>query len=170
MRTERIRIVPASPAHVGRIATRMRAEDRRECMAKGRDPKTALRLGLRASVWAVTAMADGSPIAMFGVAPVSVVADRGNPWFLGTDAVLRYGREFLLHGPAVVERMQQSFTRLDNSVSISNGPAIRMLERWGFTLEDDPYEVGGVWFVKFWRDENVRSSTARPAHPDRGTA
>lgn len=92
---------------------------------------------------------------MFGIAPVSVVGDRGCPWFLGSDIVLSHGRELLSIGPAVIERMHRSFARLENSVSADNAKAIRLLRRWGFTVEVEPFEVGGMQFVRFWRDTHV---------------
>ena len=150
-----LKLVPASPAHVGWIAGRMREIDRIECAARGHAPKQALRLALRASLWAVTAKIDGRPEAMFGLAPVSVIADRGCPWFLGSDAVLSHGRDLLEIGPEVLGRMHCSFMRLENSVSAGNGKAIRLLRRWGFTLSDDVHEVGGVQFRKFWRKSDV---------------
>lgn len=153
--TDPVKLVPASPGHIGRIANRMREVDKAECAARGHAPKQSLRLGFRASLWAVTAFVDGEPHAMFGVAPVSVIADRGCPWFLGSDAVLSHGRDLLTIGPVVIERMHRSFARLENSVSIENEKAIRLLGRWGFTFSDDVHEVGGVLFRKFWRDGNV---------------
>lgn len=155
MRSERIELVGASPAHVGRIAYRLREIDRIECGVGGRDPKATLRLALRSSTWAVTALLDGVPHAMFGVSPVSLVEDRGSPWFLGSDEVYRHGRELLAWGPRAIGRMHASFRRLENSVSTGNRRAIRLLGRWGFTIERDPFVVGGVEFVRFWRESDV---------------
>lgn len=150
-----MRLVPASPAHVGRLAHRMRPIDVAEVRARGHSPKQSLRLALRASIWSVTALVDGAPHAMFGLSPVSVVADRGCPWFLGSDIVLSHGRDLLSIGPQVIERMHRSFARLENSVSIENDKAIRLLRRWGFTLADEEHEVGGMQFVRFWRETDV---------------
>lgn len=155
MRIEPAKLVPASPAHVGRLAHRMRAIDVAECAARGHAPKQALRLALRSSLWAVTALVEGVPHAMFGLSPVSVVEDRGCPWFLGSDEVLSHGRELLSIGPQVIERMHRSFARLENSVSIENHNAIRLLRRWGFTLADEAHEVGGMQFSRFWRNAHV---------------
>lgn len=155
MRDSGIKLVPASPAHVGRLAHRMREIDRAECAAHGHAPKQSLRLALRASVWAVTALIDGAPAAMFGVTPVSVVADRGCPWLLGSDAVLDHGRDLLTVGPLVLTRMHASFARLENSVSVDNEKAIRLLARWGFSFADEAHEVGGMLFRKFWRESYV---------------
>ena len=152
MKINRIRLVPASPAHVGRIANRLREMDRIECEARGRSAKQSLRRALRASSWAITAFVDERPEAMFGISPVSTIEDRGCPWFLGTDEVFRHGRDMLTIGGSVVAQMHRHSGRLENSVATINEPAIRMLRRWGFTVDDAPFMVGGVEFVRFWRE------------------
>lgn len=153
MRTKaELRIVGASAAHVGRVAHRLRAMDREEIVAKGRDIKSALRLSLASSSWACTATLDGVPHAMFGVCALSLVEDRGRPWFLGSDEVYRHGREMLLYGLHFVDKMHESFRRLENVVSRDNVQAIRLLKRWGFTVDDDVTIAGGVPFVSFWRE------------------
>lgn len=114
-----------------------------------------MRLSLRSSTWAITALIDGDPHAMFGISPISVVEDRGSPWFLGSEQTYQHGRALLDLGPRIIGRMHASFRRLENSVSVDNGRAIRLLRRWGFTIEADPFVVGGVEFVRFWRESDV---------------
>ena len=152
LKTNGVQLVPASPAHVGRIASKMRAIDKAECAARGRAPKAALRLALRSSVWALTAFVDGEPEAMFGISPICTITDRGCPWFLGSDRVMRHGRDMLLIGTEVIEHMHRHSRRLENSVSVDNLAAVRLLRRWGFTIGEQPYERGGIRFVRFWRD------------------
>jgi len=155
MKSDRVDLIAASPAHIGRIANRLREIDRIECGVSGRSPKATLRLALRSSAWAVTALVDGEPHAMFGVTPISLIEDRGSPWFLGSDQVYRHGRELLEMGPRVIARMHAGFRRLENSVSVGNGQAVRLLRRWGFTIGAAPFVVGGVEFVRFWRESDV---------------
>lgn len=147
-----ITFVPASPAHVGRIANRMRAEDRKEAAAFGRSPKEALRLGLRASVIAMTALDDGRPEGIIGLTPVNAIEGVGRPWMLATDAALHCARELLIAGPAIIEAMHRRFRRLENYVSVSNRRAISLLGRWGFQLGDEAMTFGGVEFLPFWRE------------------
>lgn len=129
----------------------MRAEDVRECAAMGHGPKQALRMGLRASIVALTAMVDGRPEAMLGVAPINLMEDLGSPWMLGTDVVMDHGRELLAWGPGIVAGLHRYFARLENLVSADNGKAIRLLRRWGFEVADDVRLIGGVEFVTFSR-------------------
>jgi hypothetical protein len=147
-----IRLVPASPAHVGRIANRMRGIDRQECEAFGRSPKEALRVGLKASSLAWTAIVDGRPEAMFGATPRNAIEGTAIAWFLATDAAFGCARALLTTGPAVIEAMHRRFSRLENMVSTDNDAAIRMLGRWGFELGSDTMTISGVEFRPFWRE------------------
>ncbi|MBB3955937.1 hypothetical protein [Novosphingobium sediminicola] len=146
---DRVSLVPARHAHIGAIARRMRAMDAMECRAFGRDPKTALRVGLANSAQAWTALVDGRPEAMFGVVVNSVLTGDAVPWFLGTDEVYRHGRELLAWGPGMVERLHDSSLTLRNLVSVHNSNAIRLLERWGFTVRKEVIVSGGVAFYPF---------------------
>jgi hypothetical protein len=124
--------------------------DRVECAAFGHSPKQALRRGLIESDMAWTALVDGTPSAMFGLVTVSAIEGLGRPWFLGSDEVYRHGRTMLALGPRVLARMLDSSNHLSSLVSSANGRAIRLLERWGFTVEDDEQVVGGIPFRAFW--------------------
>lgn len=151
-----IDLVRASPAHVGRIANRMRASDMAECAALGLAPKQALRKSLIASVLAYTAKIDGRPEGMFGVTPGNTIEGIGHPWMLATDAAFDCARQLLTAGPGLIALMHRRFRRLENMVSVENERAIRMLGRWGFEVGDEQMMVGGVPFVRFWRDADVR--------------
>lgn len=129
-----IELVPASPVHIGPIATRMREMDRIECQAMGRTPKQALRAGLYTSDDCVTALVDGSPEAMFGRVIESALGGRGTPWFLGTDKVYRHPRAMLSIGPQIIASWGDSTPIMANLVARSNVRAIRMLRTWGFTI------------------------------------
>lgn len=144
-----IRLVPAQFKHVGRIARNIREIDRVECEAFGRTPKEALRHGIinSAKVW--TALVDDKPEAMFGVVVESVLTGDAVPWFLGTDEVYRHGRELLMWGPGLIDRLCDSTLTLCNLVSDQNSQAIRLLRRWGFTVGREAINVRGVDFLPF---------------------
>lgn len=127
----------------------MREIDKLECWAMGRSPKEGLRLGLRTSHLCWTAMKDGWPIAMLGVASTSLMTGKGVIWLLGTDEVYRQGRALLHLGPMVFGAMLQEFRVLENVVSVQNTKAIRLLRRWGFTVDGFIEQHRGVDFVPF---------------------
>jgi hypothetical protein len=147
-----IRIVPAEMRHVGYLARHMRTIDQLECRAMGREPKQALRTGIAASAKCWTALLDGRPHAMFGVVVESILTGEAVPWFLGTDEVYRHPREMLKWGPGIIERLHDSRHTLRNLVSAQNGQAIRLLKRWGFTVEDKEQDVRGVMFRQFSKE------------------
>lgn len=136
-RLSRIEIVPASPAHVGIIANRMRMHDVAECAALGRTPKAALRLGLKASSLCFTAKLDGKPEAMFGLVVENAIEGRGCPWMLGTEAIYDSGRALMVLGPQVLTLFSDSTPVMRNIVGVENTRAIRMLRRWGFNIHDE---------------------------------
>lgn len=146
---DRVGLEPASFRHVARIANRMRATDRAECAAMGRTPRQSLRLGLLTSEKVWTATVDGLPEAMFGVVVDSVLSSEGTVWFLGTDEVYRHARELLTWGPGLVARLHDSSSVLRNVVSSDNTSAIRLLGRWGFTVDEEEVIVRGVPFRRF---------------------
>lgn len=144
-----IRIVPATPAHVGRIASRMRADDVIECAAMGHTPKQALRAGLIASTLCFTALVDGRPEAMFGLVVGSALSGEGTPWMLGTEAIYDHPRAMLRWGPRFLAAMLDSTPVLSNLVAIDNVRAIRFLRWLGFSLGEDRILFGSTEFVAF---------------------
>lgn len=141
--------MPAQRIHINTIANRLREIDREECEAMGRTGKASLWLALETSSKAWTAMVDGQPEAMFGVVVEDLLSGIGTPWFLGTDEVYRHGRELLMWGPGLLSRLSDSRLTLRNLVSSRNRRAIRLLERWGFTVDENEVTVRGVAFRSF---------------------
>ncbi|QGP80001.1 hypothetical protein [Sphingobium sp. CAP-1] len=127
----------------------MRAIDRAECLAMGHQPKQALRLARRRAVWSITALIDGVPAALFGLVAANMVEGIGIPFFLGTDAVYKHGRNLLVRGPSVIALMRQTTPTLVNLVSAENDNAIRLLKRWGFDIGAEAEMHGGLEFVTF---------------------
>ena len=153
--TSRIRLELARTKHVGSVARRMRAIDARECAAFGHTPKAALRESILNSDKAWTAFVDERPEAIFGVVVNSALTGEGAPWFLGTDVVWQHARALLGMGPALIARLHDSSERLAGYVSCENAAAIRMLKKWGFTVEDDRRRIGGVPFYGFEKVRDV---------------
>jgi hypothetical protein len=128
----------------------MRATDKRECEAFGRTPKEALRLSLRSSLHALTALNDeGKVLAMFGVCARDMTQGLGTPWFLGTDKVFDYGRDLMIRGPKIVAWWMETFDTMENVVSAENVKAIRLLRAWGAEIGDQVKMIDGLEFVPF---------------------
>lgn len=144
-----IELVRASPAHVGRIANRMRAADVAECAAMGFTPKRALRHSLMASSEVWTAKVDGIPEAMFGLVITNALCGTGRPWMLGSEAIYQHPREMIRGGERFLARWLGTCPELSNYVSAHNMRAIRMLRRWGFDISDEAQSFGGIEFLQF---------------------
>jgi hypothetical protein len=142
-----IEFVPAKLAHVCRLANRLRDIDRFELEAAGTDPKHGLRVAVLGSTISITAMVNGTPHAMFGVAPRAAWV--GVPWFLGSDLVYREGRLLLEFGRIMVARFHSEFPTLENVVYSGNHRAIRLLKRWGFDVGEGLEMIGGEPFRRF---------------------
>jgi hypothetical protein len=155
-----VELIPASPAHIGSIANRMREWDVREAAAFGHSPKQALRLGLSASLWAITAKVDGRPEAMLGVCPTSLIEGRGQPWMLATDMAYGQARAFAEGWRPIVARMQADFLRLENWVAAGNERAITFLRHVGFTIDADVDDVRGLPMRRFGADSRVQCLVA----------
>ena len=66
---------PAELGDVAWLAPRLRAADVAEALAaSGLAPEAALAVSLRCSARAITAEAQGAPVAMFGVAPGMMIS------------------------------------------------------------------------------------------------
>ncbi len=151
-----IRLVPARRSHIRPIAAQMRVADRREVGAFfSRSPRDGLIFSFVSSQFALTALKDDRPIAMFGLTPISLVESVGAPWLLGTDEVYEHPREMLRLGRLAIGVMHDSFRRLENVVSADNSRAIKLLTRWGFKVGSEVTRVGGVDFVPFRRAIDV---------------
>lgn len=129
-----IEFVPASPAHIGTLAARMRDIDRHECAIMGHSAKQALRMSMRYSTVAWTAKVDGRPEAMFGASTVSLLDGEGSPWMLMTDDALRHARAMLQDGRRYVDTLQGLFPLLRNNVHADNAASIKWLQKLGFTV------------------------------------
>lgn len=144
-----LELVRASPAHVGRIANRMRSADVIECRAMGFTPKAALRMALRSSSICVTAKVGGLPEAMFGMVVISALSGEGSPWMLGTEAIYDHPREMLRGAPPILAAMLDSTPRLSNLVAVENARAIRFLRRLGFSFQEEVIMIAGTEFITF---------------------
>lgn len=128
----------------------MREHDVRECRALGKEPKDALRLSIRASIEAFTALGeDGKPIALLGVGTTNLMSGKGEPWLLGSDELFRYGYHMVELGPQMIGAWLGVFHSLENIVSVENTRAIRLLKLWGATVEGEVTTHRGLEFIPF---------------------
>ncbi|MHB0785575.1 phage protein Gp13 family protein [Bradyrhizobium sp. 5.13L] len=135
----------------------MRKADRDEiAAASGKSPAEALAFSLRKSSQAWTAIIDGRPEVMFGVADLNILAGVGAPWLLGTDAIDRHFRQFLRRSVSWRDQLLRRYPVLRNFVDDRNVVSIRWLRWLGFRFTD-PVTFRGYAFRAF----ELRASDVR---------
>ena len=141
---------------LGYLAQHLRDADRQELAAVhgvGLDLLRCLQTAVRSSeeAW-VAVTAYGEPIAVFGLAPVSLLGGIGCPWMLGTDVVDLYAREVVRLSRQHVARWSRRYSLLFNYVDARNLRSIEWLRHTGFTiLPAQPYGQHGEPFHRFER-------------------
>jgi len=124
----------------------IRESDAREVMASaGQTPEEAITLSLGLSTDAWVLLQDGSPICVFGVAPVTGKPGVGSPWMLASHkfavskapprqrrAVTRVILEFSKY---YIGQMLEKFYLLENFVDARNAASIRWLKWCGFKFD-----------------------------------
>lgn len=147
-----ITFTPATRAHGEFVAARLRELDRQELEAV--DPNRPYATALRTSIGmscgnAVTAMENGAPIAIFGLAPGYALGE-ASPWMLGTDRVAAYPRELIKWSRAMVKHWLAEFPLLLNEVWTGNTPAITFLRHAGFSFAPPRRNEYGAEMMLFY--------------------
>ncbi len=144
-------IVPATASHIEEMLPHVRQADIDEFLAaSGWDARRVLETGLRTSTFTCAGLVNGRVIAIFGVAPASMLGGSGIPWLVGTDALVKYQRTFLRRCGKVVNAMLTVYPYLENYVDARNHTARVWLHWLGFTIEEpQPYGIHGHQFHRF---------------------
>lgn len=162
-------VVPAAPEHIGPIAANLRQADRNELWAVAALlPDDALRLSLAAPGVARTWLIDGEPAAMGGI---SDGPERGHGvvWLLGTDAIDRHARAFLIESRRQFEAARSAYDFVFNWVDARNVRSLRWLRWLGFEIcAPQPYGILCMPFSYFfWSAQNGRGERFLAPTPDR---
>ena len=153
----------ATLADVDYIARNMRAADREEletCHGRWTNVPVILMNAISRSSQCWAGEADGVPIMLFGVVPISLLGEHGSvgsPWLLGTPEIDHHAKAMVKTGREFVVRMHEEYRYLVNYVDVNNGRSRRWLRRIGFVLYPPvPYGLCGKPFQRFDRSiENV---------------
>lgn len=151
-----ITFLPAAIEHVRYVAANLRELDRKELEHTGtRDAFTALWTSWQLSDGnAVTAIADGRPIAMLGVAPNYLLGE-GVPWMLGTPEVAKHQRDLLHWSRIMVTHWLTEFPILMNEVWVGNKPAMRYLRHVGFEFASPRQNEYGAEMAVFYKRRSL---------------
>lgn len=114
------------------VARRMRAADVNEVFAScGASPLSAIAESILASDICFTAMFNGKPELIFGLAQ-HPTHDAAVVWLLGTDGVRENARAFLEESRAIVDGWASIYPVLFNAVDARNTVSLRWLRWLGF--------------------------------------
>lgn len=141
------------PSDIEHIAPRLRLDDLVEIKAMSGHSDVMKILTRAVSVssrcWTGCA-ADGEPMTLFGVAPVSLLSGIGSPWMLGTDRAQKYAMAMVREGRKQILQMLVLYPSLINYVDVRNVRSVRWLRRLGFEIHaPEPAGVYGLPFHKF---------------------
>lgn len=145
------------------VAQHLRASDRDELRAvhgAGVDFVARVRQAVLASEDSRVLLApDGEPVALIGVAPVSLLSGVGCPWALGTDRVAEFPRDVVQIGRERTALWASRYSRLVNFVDARNTRSLRWLRAIGFEIL--PAQPFGAAWIDFHRIEGGRVTQAR---------
>ncbi len=119
------------------IANDMRQADRDEIFASHhKKPIDALREGFKNSTLCFTVLWKGTPVAMFGTAPLSILSDEGSIWLLGSNDFCYCYRALVRHSKRFIEMMLVYYPKLQNFIDVRNTVSLRWLEACGAKIEE----------------------------------
>jgi hypothetical protein len=151
----KIHFRPLQAQDIAHVAEHLRPADRQELRASrgGNLPFAdiiARAVLVSSQVWVWAEGAEDTPVAIFGVAPISLLDGLGSPWFLSTERAYKSPRSLVANGRHYIAKMRESYPNLLNYVDARNDKSIRWLKHLGFTLHPaEPYGVDGEPFHKF---------------------
>lgn len=147
----KVRFVPATLAQVSLIAGQMRPEDIREVRAQcGMDAPQAMRAALEESPrFARTALLDLQPLAMFGLAGLTVLGESAQVWCFGTRAIDDHPLAFAKASRLAVDQLLRLAGILTNVVDADDVKVKRWLTWLGATYVLQPEWRNGRMFYQF---------------------
>jgi hypothetical protein len=145
-------IVPASREAVDAIGKLRECDERELWAALHMDGRKALLMSFEQAERSWAILADGHPVAIFGVSPYPYVRRQGCPWMLANDYISKIWRFVLRKTREYVHvHMMEGFDSLFNFVDVRNEASIRWLRWAGFHVgEPVPFGMEGEPFRPFW--------------------
>ena len=152
----RLQLSTPDAGDIAYVAQHMRTQDVHELRAMwgcDLDVHAVLRQSVRSSQECWVAITPyGEPVAIFGLAPVSLLGGLACPWMLGTPSLEHYGRDVVLFGKRYARQWTLQYDQLFNYVDARNLRAIAWLRHSGYTVfAAEPRGLNGEPFHRFER-------------------
>lgn len=147
-----LRAAPVTPALISQLAAEIRECDRVELAAAHfSPPEEIIRQSVNLSTISCAALTpDDELVALFGVAPPTLVGDKGAMWMLATDRLYKYPVGATKLARRFVEYSLRLYPHLENWVYEGNTASIEWLRVLGFTVEKAaPHGPKGNMFHRF---------------------
>lgn len=144
-----MRFDPAQTRHLRLIYADMRPTDRLELIAGWGDPIAAMALCLAESFYARTVFHDLEPLAMYGLAPMSMLAGHARVWCFGTQAIDRHPFAFARASRLALYALFGHCSLMTNVVDKNDRAAVRWIEWLGGTIVDRQFVHNGMTFQQF---------------------
>ena len=147
MTAPEITIVDTTPAHIAYMAKAMAEASADTAVKLGLTPKKALWMSYRQSLLCLTALIDGRPVAMWGVAG-HMFSDTGSPWLILAPETEDYPFRVAFRYRRELNRFQKMFPCLEEYVEKTNLKAIRLLKLMGFKISKNEIPLGDMVFLR----------------------
>lgn len=147
------RLRPFEPADVDYIVQNIREDDRRELEANGFSVPDGLQVSVDGSTHMITGIdKDGNPAFIMG-ARKEKYGNTAVIWLLGTDAIEKEPKTFLLNSKPTLETLYElvGVTTFYNFVWKHNHLHVRWLKWLGFTLQPQDEEGPHKDFIFFYK-------------------
>lgn len=153
----KLRMEIATPAHIRLIAPLMRERDRLEVKAGcDQESEEAMATALVESSYARTCFYGLEPLAMFGLARLTILGRSAQAWCFGTRAIDDHPLAFARASRQALSDLLSQASVLTNRVDISDEKALRWLAFLGATYVLQPQQRGGRLFAQFILSQEQR--------------
>jgi len=143
-------VVPATREHAEELGRTMSPATRDECIAWGGTPEAAVLYSFNVSRDCLVMLADGRPVAIWGVMTPTALSTTATIWMLGATELPQHFRFFLRLCRATIERWRKGHKRLANYVDVRHTVSVRWLGWMGFSFDPpQPFGPHGMPFMRF---------------------
>jgi hypothetical protein len=148
---KKLRHEAVTVAHARLLLADLRPADRDEAEAATGPADEALFDAICSSSFPTALIApNGGLIAIYGVAPLNMLSDRGALWLMGTSLMRTYAGKVLHDARLYIAHVREHYPALVNYVDARNTESVRWLAALGFTIDPPaPYGVKQLPFHRF---------------------
>ena len=138
------------PGDIIYLKDRLRKEEVEEIWASHNStPEQALLGSYLISIRCFTALLNDRPIAMFGIAPETLLGEKACVWFLGTELLDKIKKSFVVLSRKFISLMLNDYPYLYNFVDFRYKKSLQWLKSCGAEISDPkPFGPEGLPFCK----------------------